>query len=315
MAMPDLAVMIDASCDLPPSLIDSLNILCVPNTVQIGASTLSDDRNPEQAIAFFQREFDTGKEPADVLPPSVQAYHDAVKEHAVLRCDELLILTPLSELSKLHEQAHAATVSIATASLEQRMAVGRKTIFKVDIQDSRSLFAAHGIVGWEAAVAIRAGKSMAEVVDYTKRVASHATGYYVVDNLRYIFSRARDNRDKPNAFMFALGNVLDVKPIIRRRGNDSQPVAKVRGYDAARARALARVERLITERQLLVPRVLLAYAGDPAALEEVAEFRALRSAATEHKVQLAVAPMSMSGGLFMGRKALTIGLVAKAHDF
>jgi DegV family protein with EDD domain len=313
--MPDIALLIDASCDLPPQLIEELNIICVPNTVQIGASTLQDDRDQARAIEFFQREFDTGKDPADVLPPSVEAYHNAVKDHAVLRCDELLILTPLSELSKLHEQAHAATVSIATASLEKRTAAGRKNIFKVDIQDSRSLFAAHGIVGWEAAVAIRAGKSMAEVVDYTKRVASHAMGYYVVDNLRYIFSRARDSRDKPNALMFAVGNMLDVKPVIRRRGNDSQTVAKVRGYDAALARVLARVEKLIADKQLLVPRVLLSYAGDPAVLDEVAEYRALRATAQEQRVHIATAPMSMSGGLFMGRKAMTIGLVAKPHDF
>jgi DegV family protein with EDD domain len=313
--MPDLALLIDASCDLPPSLMEELNILCVPNTVQIGAGTLMDDRDPQRAIEFFQREFDTGKDPADVLPPTVEAYHNAVKNQAILRCDELLILTPLSELSKLHEQAHTATVNIATSSLDARMAAGRKSIFKVDIQDSRSLFAAHGVVGWEAGVAIRAGKSMAEVVDYTKRVASHAMGYYVVDNLRYIFSRARDSRDKPNALMFAVGNMLDVKPVVRRRGNDSQTVAKVRGYEAALARVLTRVTRLVTEKQLLVPRVLLAYAGDPQTLESVAEYRELTEAAREHHVHLVTAPMSMSGGLFMGRRAMTIGLVARPHDF
>ncbi len=313
--MPDIALMVNASCDLPKDIIDRLPIICVPNRVTLGSQTLIDDRDPTRSLEFFDFEFDSGKEEASIAQPGAEGYLEAVKQYAVLKCDELLVLTPLRDLAQMFDQVVEGTMSVATSALDQRMAAGRRDIFRIHVEDSRSLFAANGVVAWDLAEGMAAGQPMQEVRERAKLLSANAYGYYLANNLRYIVNRARDSRDKPNAMVFALGNWLDVKPIVRRKGSDTGTVAKVRSFDGAASKLFARLAKLIVAGQLITPRILLSYGGSPAALRKLPGFDDLVQTAQDNGVLIAASTMSMSTGLFLGRQALTVGLVAHPHDF
>lgn len=313
--MLDTALMVDASCDLPVELIAQLGIICVPNQVALGEQTILDDRQNRHTHRFFESGFDTGRAPADTIPTPPDAYMQRLREHAMLQCDELLILSPLRELSRTYENAHAGTVNAATSLYEERRKAGRKQVFRVSVSDSRSLFAPHGLMAWEAALKMREGANLEQVKAHIEKIAPFAMGYYAVDNLRYIVSRARDKRDKPSAVMFAIGTLLDVKPVVRRQGMESTSVAKVRGFPACANRVFERVGRLIKEGRLVVPRVVIAYGGDPAKLVQFDEYAKLQDIARERNVSLAVSCMSMTAGTFMGAGAVSVGLAAQPHEF
>ncbi len=309
------ALMVDSSCNLPKELMDSLGIICVPNQLQIGDTLLADDRDTQRTLQFFQSDFDNGKVEAEIIPAKPEAYLEIVKSRAAMQCDNLLILTPLRDLSKSFENANKGLVSVASACLEIRKTHGRKEIMRVDVEDSRNLFSPHGLVAWEAALAIRSGMAMPQVRRHVAAVAAHAMGYYTIRNVKYIYNRARDSRDKPNALLFAVGSVLDVKPVVRRQGMESLTVAKVRGFEAAAQRTFDRIARLIEENMLIVPRVVVSYSGDLKELQALPGFDRMMQAAVGAKVKIATSIMSLSGGVFMGAGSLAIGIAAKPHSF
>jgi fatty acid-binding protein DegV len=309
------ALMVDSSCNLSIELMDSLGIICVPNQLQIGANLLADDRDTQRALQFFQSDFDNGKVAAEIIPAAPEAYLQTVREHAAMQCDNLLILAPLRDLSKLYENANKGLVSVASACLEVRKTHGRKEIMRVDVDDSRNLFSPHGLVAWEAALAIRSGMAMPQVRKHVAAMAAHTMGYYAVRNVKYIYNRARDSRDKPNALLFAVGSVLDVKPIVRRQGMESVTVAKVRGFEAAAQRTFDRITGLIEENMLIVPRIVVSYSGDLQELQALPGFARMMQAAVSAKVKIASSVMSLSGGVFMGAGSLAIGIAAKPHSF
>jgi DegV family protein with EDD domain len=309
------AVMVDSSCNLPRDLIASLGILCIPNRVQIGGKLLIDTGDTAQATAFYSTGFDNGKVHAEIIPASPEDYLEMVKQHAILECDHLLLLTPQRNLSVLYQHANKGLVSIATASMEQRLKSGRKETMKVEIVDSQSVFSPHGLVAWEAALALREGLDMAETRARLSALAPQVHGYFVVDNVKYIYHRARDERDKPNALLFAVGNVMDIKPIVRRRQGQSDTVDKIRGFDAAVLKLLERIKRLIEDGQLTRPRVVVSYAGPLAELQTLPGYMALARSAHAAGTELALSVMSYSCGVFMGARALAIGLAAQEHPF
>jgi DegV family protein with EDD domain len=309
------AVMVDSGCNLPRALVDKLGMIWISNQVQVGAEMLADDGDATRAAAFYANGFDNGKIHADIVPVAASAYLELVKARAIRECDHLLLLAPLRELSQLYQNAHSGLVSIATSSMDERMKIGRKEIMKIDIEDTRNLFSAHGLTAWEAALAIQAGKSMDEVRKHVAQVSSQAMAYFVANNVKYIYNRARDSKDKPNAMLFAVGSVLDIKPIVVRQGTNSDTVAKVRGFDAAAKRLMERIARLIQERTLTVPRIVVSYSGPLSDLQAVPGFTALEITAQNAGVEIAQSVMSLSCGMFMGSGSLAIGLAAQPHMF
>lgn len=313
--MADCALMVDASCDLPKSLMDQLDIICVPGRVQLGEQLWLDNRDPDAEVGFLSTDYDNGRAQAEVMPPEPQAYLEAVLEHAMLRCDDLVVLTPLREFSPLYTAANKATVGVATATLKQRMAAGRKELMRVFVEDSRSLFAAHGLTAWNLGRVCAEGGNIDDVRANLRSLTPHTMGYCAVDSVRYIAGRERDDREKPSALMSSIDNWLDMKPVIRRQGQDSKPVAKVRNFHVAVERMLLRVAGLIEEGALLVPRITLAYAGGHDELMLYDGYDELVTAARMAQVELAMSSMSLSSGVVMGRRALALGLVAQDHDF
>lgn len=313
--MPDTAVLVNASCDLPRELMERLAIVCVPNRIRLGDRVLLDDRDAQRATDFFDFEFDSGKAAVEIEQPGPEGYLAAVQQHAVMRCDELLVLTPLRDLAAMYDQVQEGTATVASSSLALRAEGGRKAVFRIHIEDSRSLFTPNGVLAWEAAERLAQGQRMDEVRAAVAQLAPSAMGYYLPDNLKYIASRARDSRDKPSGFALALGSFLDVKPIARRCGVESDTVAKVRGMSAAAERLFGRVQQLVEQRQLLVPKLLVSYGGNPQQLAALPGFAALQSAAAAAKVDLQTSVMSMAAGVFLGRRAVSVGLIAHPHNF
>jgi DegV family protein with EDD domain len=313
--MADTAVLVNASCDLPRELMELLGIICVPNRIGLGERTLLDDRDAQRSIDFFDFEFDTGKAAVEIEQPGPEGYLAAVQQQAVMHCDELLVLTPLRDLAAMYDQVQEGTATVASRSLSMRAEAGRKEVFRIHIEDSRSLFTPNGVLAWEAAERLAQGQRMEAVRAAVNQLAPRAYGCYLPDNLKYIASRARDSRDKPGAFAVALGSFLDVKPIARRCGTEAETVAKVRGMNAAAERLFGRVQQLIEQRQLLVPKLLVSYGGNPEQLAALPGFAALQRTADAAKVQLRTSVMSMAAGVFLGRRAISVGLVAHPHEF
>jgi fatty acid-binding protein DegV len=107
---------------------------------------------------------------------------------------------------------------------------------------------------------------------------------------------------------------LDIKPIIQAKGDETKPIAKIRGFDEA-------VNRLFTygkeriEKGLLCPYVVVSIAGDESALRQYESFQLLEASAKAHSVKLLTCAMGLTSGLNVGPGAISLGLASEEHDF
>lgn len=113
-----------------------------------------------------------------------------------------------------------------------RKASGLKGPFRVNVIDSKNLFAAQAIGVVEAVRMIAAGESHRDIRERLEEIAEHTYGYMVPRALYYIRARAALKGDRSVSWLTAtIGTVLDVKPILRAYRNETEPVAKMRGFD------------------------------------------------------------------------------------
>jgi len=91
-------------------------------------------------------------------------------------------------------------------------------------------------------------------------------------------------------------------------------VAKVRRFASAAEQVFANVQREI-ERGLLAPFVNLSYGGDWTFLTELPGYQAMLRAGTVRGVEFAWSHLSMSSGVNVGPRALSVGMIAQAHEF
>ena len=134
-------------------------------------------------------------------------------------------------------------------------------------------------------------------------------------DLYYIYSRAQKKGEASVGWItYTTGSALDIKPVLRCLRGDTGAVGKVRHYEAAAKRLLENVEREI-ERGLLAPFVNISYGGDPDTVPQLEGYARMAKTATARGVEVKVSHMSMTGGVNVGRKALTVGLVAQPHEF
>jgi fatty acid-binding protein DegV len=89
-------------------------------------------------------------------------------------------------------------------------------------------------------------------------------------------------------------------------------VGKVRGFEHGAETLLNYVVKRV-HAGLLVPAVCISYGGDLAEVSRLPGFDALEAACEECKVELMIAPMSITGMVNVGEGALTVGFAAEEH--
>lgn len=216
----------DTACDLPDAVVFERQIGLVPTQLVVG-DRVYQDRLELSASEFFTR-LRAGQE-ATTSQPTRQAFAEAYKD-ALRSAEQLVVVTLSKPLSGTYANAEAAAREVAPD--------------RITLVDSRSASLGEGLLVLRGIELAAAGMAPAEIARELVRVRSQSSGYFIVDNLERLIRSGRIGR-----VAGWLGTRLKVKPIMTLSQDGTvDPVARVRGREAARAKILALLDRVLSRR-------------------------------------------------------------------
>ncbi|THF62918.1 DegV family EDD domain-containing protein [Pseudothauera nasutitermitis] len=312
----EIGLVVDAACDLPPAFLAEQGVEVLPIGIRLGERQMEDVRDPERTAAFYRERLDRRTElHAQSRPLEPAEIEAVVLERWATRYDHLVCMTITASRSPIYAHATRAALTVGTRAREVRRAAGLPLRWGATVVNSRSMFAGQGVLAWEAARLRAAGSGLGELEQRLLGLAEHIHAYLVADDLYFILHRAaRKGERSVNWASYALGNLLDVKPILHCHRDSTEPVAKARGFEAGARRLFDNVLAQCTA-GLEVPCVCLSYAGDLARLERLEGYAGFRAALQTQGVALLVSQMSKTGAINVGIGSLCVAFAAARHRF
>ena len=308
-----MGLAIDASCDLPQAFLQKHGIAVMPITVRVDDEIFLDDRSQVELHRFLDRKLGHRGHSAETEPCSVEEVQKLFLDKLVLERDCVFCLTITATRSAINDHVVKASFAVLKNYRSVRERNNIAGPFLMRVVDTRSLFAGSAPTIVEATRLIGAGEAPAAIRERLSYIANNAYGYMLPRDLYYLRARAKTKGDRSVGLLSAvMGSALDIKPLLRGYRGETSPVGKVRGFEHGAETLLGYVAKRV-HAGLLVPAVCISYGGD---LDEVARlpgFDTLAAACEECKVDLMIAPMSITGMVNVGEGALTVGFAAEEH--
>jgi DegV family protein with EDD domain len=310
-----IGLVVDSGCDLPKSFIDEHNILILPVSIRLGGNIIVDQRDPERTRQFYSGDAVKEAHDSESIPFTVEQIKALFLERVVVDFDYALVQTVPKSRSAIFSNATDASHAILREYKPIRKEAGVEGPFALRVTDSQTLFAGQGALAAATIRLINSGMKITEIRQSVEVLAANATGYAVVPDIYYLHKRAKKRGDKSVSWAGAImGNALDIKPILCARGDETFPVAKVRGYEAG-VEAMFRHAVNSIEKGLMAPVVCISYAGDESHILQMPGYDQLAATARAHDVALLTSSMGLTGAVNIGPGALSIGMILDQPDF
>lgn len=308
-------IVADATCDLPDAFFSSNRIGILPVTIKLGDEILVDRRDPAQTLAFYQSALDAKGIDAETAPFTAEQIRALFLERLVLEHDYVFCITVTATRSPIFENATKASFAILNDYKSVRAAAGVTGPFALRVVDSKSMFCGTGVLVAEAARLVAAGTPPNDIRRRLDELREGICGYMVPGDLYYIRNRGiKKGENSVGLVSYAIGSMLDIKPVILCWRGETQPIAKFRGYERAVERLFGHVAaqlRLgISTRHLCI-----SYGGDPARVATLPGYEALAAAAAETGVEILTSIMSASAAVNTGGGCLAIAYGGELRKF
>lgn len=207
--MSRIVIMTDSTCDLPPEWIARFDIRVVPTYVQFGQESLADDGVQLTRQGFYERLVTSPVHPTTAAPPLGQAL--TVMQRALNDADHVIGITAPAILSGIFN-----TFRIAAEQTDQN---------RVTLVDSGMVSMG---MGWQVVVAAEmaeAGTAPAEIAAAITALQPRIDVWAALDTMVYL---RRSGRVGWAASV--VGNLLNIKPVIRLHASAVSSVTRVRTY-------------------------------------------------------------------------------------
>lgn len=208
-----VAVVTDSTSYLPRGWAADLSIAVVPVQVIVGGQPLdeTDDDQAQQVTSAL-----TSLQPVSTSRPSPERFLQAFRAAQVAGATEIVVATLSSSMSATYESALLAA---------------RDATIPVTVIDSGSIAMGLGFAVTAGAKAARAGASADDVARVIETAARSASVLFYVDTLEYLRRGGRVSSAKA-----AMGQALQVKPILHVEHGRVEPLEKLRTAGKALAR-------------------------------------------------------------------------------
>ncbi len=216
--MTRVAVVTDATADLPDELSTARRPLVVPLSVAFGDEVSSTDGSSADAARFYTR-----LAAADVAPMTSQPPPPAF--------DEVYAACARDGFERV-VSVHCSAVLSGTFAVARDAA--RRAPLPVEVIDSRLVGGSLGLAVLAAQRAADAGAGAGVVIDEIARVRDTSIGLIVVDSLEYLRRGGR-----LSAAQATVGGALRVKPILRLHDGAIVVDERVRTFSRALERLVA----------------------------------------------------------------------------
>jgi len=310
-----IGIVVDSACDLPVDYIEKHNIVLLPISVRIGEAVLADHRDEEATLSFLHAHVAERGHEAETTPFSVNQIRDLFLDRLVIDYDHVFCLTISKLRSQIYDNAMQASFAILNDYKPVRQAAGHNSPFALRVIDTLNLFAGQGITAVEAVRMREEGANVAQIRARVEQLAENTYGYMIPRDLYYLRNRARAKGDRSVGLISAaLGSALDIKPVLRAYRGNTEPVAKLKGFEPSVQKLFEFSARKVRE-GLMTPTLCLGYGGELAELRALPGYQALKDACAEKNVELFESVMSLTGMVNVGKGAVAVGFAAEPHTF
>lgn len=247
--MADKKVLItrDSTSDLPPEIVEKLNIKTIPLVVNLGDNSYQDG--------------------IDITPDDIYKYHE---EHGVLPKTSAANVDDMLNFFKPYvDEGYAIvhfTISSSMSSTYQNSCIAADEYDDVYVVDTKNLSTGEGLLIMKAAEWAAEGLSAKEVYDKVNELIPNVDASFVIDSLEYLHKGGRCSA------LAALGaNLLKLKPCIEVKDGSMGVSKKYRGkYSETLKQYVA--DRLGDYSDIDLSRVFVTHAGcDPEIVQQVVD--------------------------------------------
>jgi DegV family protein with EDD domain len=310
-----IGIVVDSACDLPQDYIKNNDIVVLPITVRIGDAVLADHRDEEATLSFLHAHVAERGHEAETIPFTVNQIRDLFLERLVIDYDHVFCMTITKTRSPIHDNAMQASFAILNDYKPVRQAAGHNSPFALRVIDTQTLFAAQGITAVEAVRMRAAGDNVQHIRTKLEYLAANSHGYMIPRDLYYLRARGRTKGDRSVSFLgAALGSALDIKPVLHGHAGNTQPVAKLKGFNNAVEQMFKFAgNRVIAG--LLTPTLCLSYGGELAEMRALPGYQRLLDICANNNVEVFESVMSLTGMVNVGKGAVVVGFAAEPHVF
>ena len=243
--MPNVRIVADSGCDLPPSLVDQYGITIVPVFVRFGEEMISSDdlTNDE----FWRRARSSSQGPG-TSSPAPGTFYQVFERHVNAGSDVVCLTLP---------GKHSGTYNAAWLAAQD---FGEK----VRVVDTGSFSLGMGLQVLVAAKEAVAGKSAEFIQQTIENLREQTSIIFVLDTMEWVRRGGRLDRIIP--IVDKVARTLKVKPVLEMNNGEFKLVAVARSTKSA----LQRLEDEVRER-LPVLSLAAAYTRGCEAATELAE--------------------------------------------
>ena len=314
-----IGVVVDSSSDLPSSFFRNGDVELMPTVITVGDQSFDDTKDDQRTIRFHTEVLERMRQKSDVdastRPYTSEKIEALFLEKLVCQYDHVFCIMASHARSDIYDHAFKASRGILTKYKPIRRGAGLDGHFSLAVINSENVFAGTGVLAAETVRMIKTGASPSEINRRIQEVVPHTFCYLVPPHLDHIYKRASQRGDKSISWLgFKVGAMLDIKPIMVARNDETKGIAKIRGYEPAVEIMFANATRAV-EAGLMSPEIIVAYGGDPAELPNLPGYSRFRDAAIIAGYKLNITPMSISGSVLAGPGCAEVAFISDKHEF
>lgn len=240
-----VAIVTDSTCDIPPELVEQLDIHVIPNIVVIDGQEL-EDRKDISRQEFYERLPDM-KQPPTTATASSGAYQELYDELLDQGFEHIVSVHASSQLSGICNAANAAAQGFGK---------------RVHVIDSQNVTLGLGFQAIAAAEAAASGKSLEAILATLESLRPRAHVVAMLDTLEYLRRSGRVSWARAR-----LGNLLRIKPFVEVKSGGVMSLGETR----TRRKGIERLHQFLNEQGSLEQLAILHTNAEQDALQFLAD--------------------------------------------
>lgn len=314
--MERIAIVVDASCDLPKSFFDEHKVQILPVYFSHHGATLVDDRQTKVTSEFYRsNQFDTDSIKANLS--EADNIIRLLKEKIIPDFDSILVITCHEKRSPINHLVRETTFNNKDRFTAWRLEHGLDTKFKIKIVDSINVFSGHGLLAFETVRLLTEKAIPFENLHKPMELLKPKIQTLIATNDIQALRQSKPKKDgtksattKMSWMDYQVGKVLDKKPVLKLQNGQFITLSKEKGFKNAASKIY---EQVLTEVKagLGRPIVNISYAGNLAEIKTDPSFKEFLRKLAASQIKTMVSMMSITGAKSVGRGAISISYIKK----
>lgn len=305
-----VALVVDASCDLPRSVIDEHGITVLPVSIYTNGEELLDWRTPDTTLAYYREHLVDKDKTVTTQPVTVPEAIRLLTEGPLQNADYVVVQTTSRTRSETYDR-------LTEAAHELNMRLKRETPGRIiRVMDTHALFAGQGLIAAHTQALINKGLDGSQLRRRAAQVADATHTLVIPPDLHYIRARARQRGETSITLARALlGRTLGIVPVVCGYREQHFPAARFKGFEAAVEGAAEHILQQLDKGRLYSPYISLSHAGD---LKELSRYTGVEALRARHKagdIRLVLSTMGLAGATYLGPGAISMGVACAENEW